>query len=177
MVPVNWDDCCLCCRPVGTSRTTGCVRTPARASCATTPTFTSSYPTRTESTTLGPRVSRAARVRSSGKHYASINYLSTKNKIEVIILNETFAKNNQSCLVRTNTNSWDDGPDSGATFLFFLFFPKYTTRALQLWFCCTHACFPAFSHRVMWNELPVCPSAFVTAGFSLIINCTNLKRK
>lgn len=65
--PSVLDDCCLCCRPVGTSRTTGCVRTPARASCATTPTCTSLYPTRMESTTSGPPVSRAAHVRSSKK--------------------------------------------------------------------------------------------------------------
>lgn len=64
MVPVNWDDCCLCCRPVGTSRMRGCVRTPARASCATIPTCTSSCPTRTENTTSGPLASRVAHVRS-----------------------------------------------------------------------------------------------------------------
>lgn len=65
MVPVNWDGCCLCCRPVGTSRTRGCVRTPARASCATIPTFTSWCPTRTESTTLVPHASGVAHVRAS----------------------------------------------------------------------------------------------------------------
>lgn len=61
------DDCCLCCRPVGTSRTTGCAKTPARASCVTTLTFTSSYPTHLENTASGPLVSRAAHVSSSKK--------------------------------------------------------------------------------------------------------------
>lgn len=58
---------CLCCRHVGTSRTTGCARTRARVSCATTPTFTNSFPILTESTTLEPRVSKPAHVRSSEK--------------------------------------------------------------------------------------------------------------
>lgn len=65
--PSTLDDCCLCCRPVGTSRTMGCARTPARALCAMTPTCTSSYPTRMESTTSELLVWRAAHVRTSRK--------------------------------------------------------------------------------------------------------------
>lgn len=60
-------DCCLCCRHVGTSRTTGCARTRAQVLCATTPTFTNSYPILMESTTTEPRVSKPVHVRSFGK--------------------------------------------------------------------------------------------------------------
>lgn len=58
-------DCCLCCRHVGTSRTTGCARTRAQVLCATTPTFTNSCPILMESTASGPRVSKPVHVRSS----------------------------------------------------------------------------------------------------------------
>lgn len=62
-------DCCLCCRHVGISRTTGCARTRAQVLCATTPTFTNSYPILMESTTSEPRVSKPVHVRSSEKDF------------------------------------------------------------------------------------------------------------
>lgn len=62
-------DCCLCCRHVGISRTTGCARTHAQVLCATTPTFTNSYPILMESTTSEPRVSKPVHVRSSEKDF------------------------------------------------------------------------------------------------------------
>lgn len=55
----------LCGRPVGTFRTTGCVRTRALASCATTLTCTSWSLTHMGSTTLEPPVLKAAHVRTA----------------------------------------------------------------------------------------------------------------
>lgn len=57
------DDCCLCCRLVGTSRMTVFVKTPARASCATNPTCTSWFQILMENTTSGLPVSRNVHVR------------------------------------------------------------------------------------------------------------------
>lgn len=61
--PSVLDDACLCCRPVGTSRIMGCVRTPAQAFIVMTPTCTSWFLIRMESTASGPPVSKAAHVR------------------------------------------------------------------------------------------------------------------
>lgn len=84
--PSELGDCCLCCRPVGTSRTTECARTPARASCATTPTCTSWYPTHWESTTSGPPASGAAHVRMDERKGFFLTYifLQTCNTIQLI---------------------------------------------------------------------------------------------
>lgn len=82
--PSVLDDCCLCCRPVGTSRTTGCVRTPVRASCDTTPTCTSWYPTHMESTTSGPPVSRAVHVRTAINRETFSQFFIFLAKIELL---------------------------------------------------------------------------------------------
>lgn len=75
-------DSCLCCRHVGTSRTTGCARTRARVLCATTPTFTNSYPIPMESTTLEPRVSKPVHVRFFSYYVSdNVNNLGFKNAL------------------------------------------------------------------------------------------------
>lgn len=94
---------CLCCRHVGTSRTTGCVRTRAQVLCATTPTFTNSYPILMESTTLGPPVSKPVHVRSSLKKYFSVT---TLHNISVTMLTRKAAQTSAQKTKNPSTNPW-----------------------------------------------------------------------
>lgn len=168
--PSILDDCCLCCRPVGTSRMTGCVRTPARASCATTPTCTSWYPTHMESTTLGPPVSRAAHVRMTINRETNPPFFTFSSQsfaftllLDIYILLPYVKSMHCSCCL----DSQDKLNKSGRPHL-----PIWNTWSMNMSFFTLQYAeqMPRLSFRVVRHSV-------VTVCLSLIINCINMKRK
>lgn len=161
--PSVLDDCCLCCRPVGTSRTTGCVRTPARASCATTPTCTSWYPTHTESTTSGPPVSRAAHVRTaiSGENFS--HFFVFLAKIKLLWTPIYLLLHIKSCTIAVvltvKINKIKLEVFTNTSCIIMSFFTLWYAEQV-----------PRLSFRVVRHSV-------VTVSLGLIINCINTERK